>query len=228
MIPSIHELLCRYLSRAVRCTVLGCALFFVWGGTAHTAIVYNNFGPGDTYNTGGGSSINASVSPGFAFTPSFTTTLGTIDVAVNHLLGTSDEFDLFFMSDVGGKPGVVVESFHFSNATAFFGSSGPPVTAVSLLHPALVMGTQYWVVAGTSDAGAALAWMDNSTGAVGPSAFELSGPPPAGPWTSNPSIPNGAFRITDTVIAAVPEPPLPELFAIGLGVLLFQRRLKRT
>jgi hypothetical protein len=106
-------------------------------------VLFSNFGPGDTYQTGffqdwsvGGQTIAA------AFTPTINTTLATIEVAVVDA-GRGSSYFLNVTADNAGVPGVVLESFH---SLTFPLPPGGIFKVTSVSQPVLTAGTRYWIV----------------------------------------------------------------------------------
>lgn len=131
-------------------------------------------------------------------------------------MGTN-QVELWLMSDAGGAPGSIIESFSFTGAMGVLGQMNPPLTAVSVLRPELQAGTQYWLIASAPAADTDAAWNLNNQGATGPLAFRWSG----GAWGIT-SDTQGAFRIQD-----IPEPGSFLLLLTGLGLLALKRLSRR-
>ncbi len=93
--------------------------------------------------------------------------LGQIDLAVFWHSG-ENELDVTLTTDLGGVPGLVMETWHVSGLDADPGSM-TPTTLVSVTEPNLADGQTYWVVvsaSGPSDSW--LSWHLNSIGAIAP------------------------------------------------------------
>ena len=177
-------------------------------------VLFDNFGPGDSSQTNVGYTISTAtsltgvdVTSGMSFTPSVTAPLGSIFAAIGLISGTN-QVTLDLMSDSGGSPGTILESFNASNQMGPFGSSNPPIMVTSTLHPVLQMGQQYWLVAFAHDSTWA-AWNDNNTGDSGPVTQSNDN----GLTYNVFSGARGAFEVT----SAVPEPS--SLVLCGLGTL---------
>jgi hypothetical protein len=194
------------------------AFFVLAAGQARADVLYNNFGPGDSYQTGNswiigrfpGTSITWVQGDPFRVTGG-DFTLDRLTLALSWVAGPN-EADVQLRADAGGLPGATLESFHFSNL-GNFGNNNPPVAANSLLHPLLSAGAQYWVTASASDL-TDIAWNLNSTGDRGPHAQSQNG----GPFSLVDSD-RGAYRVEATP-SPVPEPGTLLLCGIGgLGLL---------
>ena len=161
---------------------LAAAVLLLGLGRTHGAVVFSNFGPGDTYNTASGY-ILGTVN-GYAYGDAFDIVspddviLQSIELAVG-LSSGPNELDVALRADASGLPGVVIEAFHFTGAMGLFGDSNPPLIANSVLQPTLQAGERYWVTAsvpydpGNPNATTTAIWNRNSTGDIGPHASAL-------------------------------------------------------
>lgn len=197
---------------------------------AGAAVLYSNFGPSDSYDDFSGWLVGSffsgpQVAQGFQFTvpTGHNYRFASVTAALSLFDGDND-VDISLWSDVGGLPGAMLESFHFSGAmSSFFDFPPPPrplLTGASLLKPLLSGGTPYWVVVDAAPGGTAN-WHLNTTGSVLPTATSQDGmatfdlvPADLGVDTA------GTFRVTGTV----PEPASALL--LGMGLLAFVRRRK--
>jgi hypothetical protein len=191
-------------------------------GTAiplRAAIIFSNLGPGDTY-----SFPQFTLGNGFTQGDAFQVAandfiLERVELAVGLVQGPN-ELDVWLMSDNGGEPGAVIETFHFSNVMGPAGAANPLLSADSVSHPILTAGFQYWLVGDTAVATIAQ-WNVNSIADSGPHALRTFG----GPWTIT-GDQRGAFRISGT---AVPETGTLTLFTVAMGgLLLCARRRPRA
>src|SRR5690349_5169850 len=88
------------------------------------SIIFNTFGPGHSSNccSGWGESGSGTQAPdivAMAFTPSVTSALGTIEVAIGWGGNASKQYTLALMSDNGGLPGSVLESWSVTSSFIF-------------------------------------------------------------------------------------------------------------
>lgn len=182
-------------------------------------VIFSNFGPSDSYNSGG-----FRVDLGEALAAPFTNVadalLGSIEVPVaNYSPGS-----LYFVqmaSDAAGLPGGVLESF----ANVTFPSTPGIVTVTSADHPSLAAGGVYWVIVGLqgSDNVQGGQWFVTDPRYGG--AFAWS-PYPYESW--NPTRTDfPAFRVNSLDSGAVPEPGTIGLTMLG-GLALLAIRRKRS
>lgn len=154
---------------------LAAVLAFVVAGSAQATVIFNNFGPGNSFGDSGrilqGEAVN---------------NIGNIDQAVSFTVGASDfnlsslslgidvssspfdgrgPLDLILAGDSGGLPGAAIETIPLN-----VGSAGKQVvTGNSAGGTLLLAGTTYWIVA---DAKGKFngAWNFNSIGDTGKTA----------------------------------------------------------
>lgn len=183
--------------------------------SANAAVVYDNFGPGDSFIEGAGYTIDASHSQGVGFIAAATGRATSVDVGMG-VVGTVRpklvHFSLY--ADNGANNiGLLLEGFDVSVANAF---GTEVVSSATLLGTTLLTaGSKYWLIAASVD-GTSVPWnlSDNDLGdrwidgSINPDSRELA-----------------AFRITATE-STVAEPGELALLMAGLiaGALVRRRR----
>ena len=179
-------------------------------------VIYNTFGPSQSFSNDGWVIMGSEASGGFVysqsvaeqFRPNETANLSSIQIPLICFFGTNS-FVINLAMDNSGLPGTIIETFILADVPSFQTIE----TLSSALHPLLVNNASYWLEVMPGDTTTSGAWMsrdpapdngstylafDNGTGwnnsgfTVGPQAFEIDG-------------------------AAVPEPAT--VVIVGLGTL---------
>lgn len=201
-------------------------------------VVFDNFGPNDSYDGGSGRSINWVVeSPGSSFNMGMGTAarfqvsggsyfLSSITLAMGNIyFGGTNNLAISIRADNGGLPtGSLLETVvvHPTDLTADY----LVVTYPSSLEPVLIAGGNYWLIAEPADLNlvngennAAFDWYWSGTlGFAGNRQFNFT----TEGWYDWQVFPNTlvpAFRIEGTV---VPEPGTLSLLLVGLGLVAFR------
>ncbi len=189
--------------------------------TANAAIAFNNFGPGDSFNTGSGGTIGGPTGPvgyliqGEGFNSLASGQVSTITLAYGHVTGTnSATFRLY-----SGTPtsfGSLMASWVVTGMPGF--GSGLTFT-INNTNPAatLVMGNDYWLVA-ESASDAWQAWNNNNIGDTGPHTISSDG--------TNYNFFTGSRNTFRVEVSPVPEPATMAILGAGALALAARRRRK--
>jgi hypothetical protein len=190
---------------------------------------YNNFGPGDTYDTTTGWGVTGGDYPPFVsrihgsrFTSAATGTLAVIRIALHnqfHVPPGFNQVDIrLHEADLAGNIGPILASFTRGGLPTF-GGSEPPETITSF-DPDVVLtaGNMYWIVVAPGDHSTDAAWNWNSLGMGDRSATSVDG----GATYSYFEGRVGAMRIE-----VIPEPAALSILAIGIVVAALRVRRRR-
>ena len=215
--------------------VVQAGLFLVLLPSVSLAAIFTNFGPGQTYNQAvgniaGNDFVGDNLAEGDTFTPTASAQFGSIGIALScEIASCPDLFTVDLTSDSGSdSPGMVLESFTSSGLTLGpLGGMNTPIQFIASGTPVvLTAGKQYWITLST-DLNNSIAWNLNSTGDVSDQAISGDG---GATYFSPSGLTPGAYQI-NAATAAVPEPNMSVLLAMGIGVLgvaAFRRRSHRT
>lgn len=202
---------------------LSAALAFAAAPAAtNAAVVFSNFGAGDSFDTSGWvvsnvvGGIQQDVAMPFTVTGS-SYMLTSLEMALNSSSGGTSSLVVQIMADAAGLPGAVIESLTLSVPV---GTS--IVTGLSALHPTLVAGTTYWL-ATDAPVGFDGSWQLTSPPIIGSTAFMFQND---GIWVGFPDFETSAFRINGETGFAVPEPGSIALAALALVGMLVVARTK--
>ena len=168
---------------------------------AIAAIVYENFGTGDSYNTGGGWVVGSTAGYGdiastFS-TPSVDHYFTSVEIAVSMpQLNAASDLYVWILTDNSNSPGVIIEDFFYDGLIPAYRNPGI-IELTSSTNFVLAADSIYWIAAGRTPA-----WYTGATPAnivwhyalsdKGTSCFRA----PEGEWVSCTSnLSKGAFRI---------------------------------
>src|SRR4051812_25907343 len=119
--PKSH-LLSTHLSRRI---LILCFVAALSGAPVVSAqVVFDNFGPGNTFANGGATetgpsaAVSPGISTGFGFVPSLGGNLDAIVVAIGNVSGAND-LHLFLSDGSGGTPGPVLETLGHTQSAPF-------------------------------------------------------------------------------------------------------------
>jgi hypothetical protein len=196
---------------------------------AAAQIIFDNFGPGDTYDAGAGRAIfgdypaaPALTESGNQFRPDAGGFVQSVALPVFRLPDGSDGLAMLHLyADAAGRPGTLLESASFAGIPAQSPAPGP-LTEIRWSGATLLEAdTSYWLTMSTDARDTALSWQYTATAAAAlPTAAATRS---AGEdWTI---LPGSGGEVTFRVaVAPVPEPSSLALWASCLAVLGWRAR----
>ncbi len=211
------------MTRKTRIALFSCIATVALSAQAGAVVAFNNFGAGDTFNTGTGWTASGPTSSAGAvqsisqFTSSASGSLLSITAAVSLAAG-SNSAQLWLYNDSGSDTiGSAITGWSFGSLPAFGGSFSPTVLFNGFPSITLTAGSKYWIGVnpGASDTWAVWNW--NSTGNSGPHGASTNG---GASYTYDTNT-AGAMRVE-----VVPEPAT--MTALALGVVALLRRRKKA
>jgi len=194
---------------------------------ARADIIFSNFGPGGTFNTGNGNPIGFDFFTGDndaqadSFVPGGTFALNSLTLALASLNRTnSAPLTVSIAGSSGLLPGPALESWTIgAGVLPTFGSLFTPLSLTSILQPTLIVGLRYWVTVSGSGTDSN-AWNLTLLTDANPTATSVNG----GATYSRLGLTPGAVRLDGT---AVPEPSEWVLTASGLAFIAGVGRRRR-
>jgi hypothetical protein len=174
----------------VKQIVLSLALLPLLGMAGQAQVLFTNFGPAMTYDSVSVYAITSgscgAQSIAAKFQPSTSAFFQDAQLALGLLRGTN-HISIFLATDVAGKPGVPIDGpINVSGLVGYPGSS--VITAPSTLHPFLMAGTSYWLVAAALHFDTCGGWFGSLADASNGSNFASNtNGSPFGPWSYAPA-----------------------------------------
>ncbi|ODS40587.1 MAG: hypothetical protein A7315_08165 [Candidatus Altiarchaeales archaeon WOR_SM1_79] len=157
------------LGGSLMCGLVILVLIFGLGGgvSAETDIIYDNFGPADSYCTTASfdvwlNSHDFDWAMGFTVPDTGNFTLQAIELAVGNPLnniGGGNIMNVLLMTDDAGIPGDIIESYQLLVPPPYFTGI---LSYNSTIRPVLSANTQYWVVASAAQHSTQLGWSFDS------------------------------------------------------------------
>jgi hypothetical protein len=180
-------------------------------------VVFNDLGPGGSYDCCTGWTIGDGFTQGNEFSPSATVTLTTINIALTQIwfppFGTGSPVFTLYTNTSSGLPGTSLESWTLSYYS--LPAQGSTTTALQTLTAVnditLTANATYWLI-GSNDPYTDTPWEYNTIGATGNLYTNAAFPIPI-----SPGQPLAAFEVLGTNSNAVPEPSSLLLLGTGLA-----------
>lgn len=202
---------------------LSIAVLFTTSTARANVLVFNSFGPGNTYDTGHRwlvepvGAAHGYQGRGEAFTPGISGYLSMIQLATLQQSGSTLGNFTIAQDNGSSLPGTVLESFN--NIVNQNGIT----TLASVATPLLQAGQTYWLTDDPITSGGGVnAWAFNNQGLTGTDAYETTGGP--GVWFNLgvAGTTDGVFSIS---VVPVPEPASVGLLLLGGGLLAVRARV---
>src|SRR5262245_55947699 len=214
-----------------------CALSLGLAGQVRADIIFTTFGPGDSYQTGGGwEERGSSFGPG-PLRIAFPFTVGGVEdftfdgarLALSYVGGFNQTPPLRLYADAAGPPGAVLEEIPGSlEQLGPFRDNNPPVVFTSTVHTTLQHGQTYWLLP-LAPGDLLFIWNTNDRGLAGTQASSDHEEPTS--WRLIPDQTLPAFEVNGSPIvgaAPVPEPSALARSGVGALALLVYARRRRA
>jgi hypothetical protein len=195
-------------------TLMAAAGAMTLSGTATASVVlYDNFGPGDSYDEGIGWTIGTDVDwqlgAGFVMNAGGNHLLTSVTASIRHVTG-GNFVTLSVYDTVDGVPGNLLETSSAMNLPPHDGEPAPPTDFAFSGTTTLLDGETYWVIASTDGPGGSwLAWNWNPDHTLGLHAQRQGDD---GAWQVF-NFEQAVMRVTGTQI---PAPGALALLGIGM------------
>ena len=167
--------------------VLGVSMLVVAApSVAGAATVFTNFGPSLTYDINSGNPVgNAFDGSLYAeantFSLSSSASLDSLLLALSCAFVCPDAITVSLTADNGDQPGAILESFSVAGTgLGPIGVYNAPQLLLSVLHPTLSAGVQYWIAV-SAPLTDNVSWNLNNTGDVSDQAIRRMVAPPGSP-----------------------------------------------
>lgn len=159
-------------AKAALTLVVGTMAAAAWCGSASAdVILFDNFGPGDAYDTSVGWTIGTDndwqVGAGFVMSAGGDHLLNSVTASIRHIAG-SNMVTLSVYDTIDGVPGSLLETSSATDLPPHDGTDAPPTVFDFSGTTALMDGATYWVIASTDGPGGSwLAWNWNPDHTLG-------------------------------------------------------------
>jgi len=210
------------------------SLALVLSPSASADVIFNNFGPGGSFNPTSGYAVEGPTSQnpqfiGYQFIAGVTQPVTSYALAISAASANGGTVNLQLFPDNGNNFPLLSTTLDTATITGIpAGSAGTVYSAGSTLSPLLTAGTPYWLVATMpgSDSSGWLWTNPNNTSLVG-----FSGDPNAGLASGVTDFGNNSSAFLVNGVTGVPEPSSVVLGTLGVGMMLGAggfRRWKRS
>jgi hypothetical protein len=182
---------------------------------ADPIVIYNNFGPGQTYGPDAWAAVGPTnpVFPGvqsevaLSFTPTTTSTFDAVLLPLAYNFGTNS-VNVSLTADASGHPGTTLESFSLTGLPTF--PTGAVYQLNSVTDPLLTAGDTYWITFSPGASDTLASWFQNSTGVIG-----FSGSSDGGNTWNVSANPAPTMEVEGQLLVT-PEPSSLVMLAVGM------------
>ena len=199
---------------------------------AQAGFEVGNLGASNTFNTKSGFNLvgpafftgqGYGIAVEFTVSPTAAVSFDSAELGLAYRSGTN-ALSVSLMANTGGIPsGTALETMSLANIAA----TPSIVTVNSTVHSVLTAGASYWLVANYGAADTNIAWMANSSGQSGHTAYRTDSIAGPGSWTADSTDADPSFAVFGSYVGTVDAPPSGVLVGLGFLGMIGGRAVRR-